>query len=159
MKPQTPIQPPNTNLPDNNHVTRETKQHCTNVRTATDPHLDRCRASGPNLYPSKREEFVQPRGQISTFPNKTKFCSLGAKSLPFQTRGSSATRFRAKRDQHGILKKLEPESQGQNLALTVLYLPYLLDSGFPSEGKLCTSGFSPAVQPRPNLISHNLFID
>ena len=37
--------------------------------------------------------------------------------------------FRAKREQLKSFSGLAPESQGQNLALTVLYLPYSLDSG------------------------------
>ena len=38
-------------------------------------------------------------------------------------------RFRAKREQFKIFKGLEPESQGQILALFFLYVPSLLDSG------------------------------
>ena len=37
--------------------------------------------------------------------------------------------FRARREELKRFKGLLPESQGQNLALTVLYVPYLLDSG------------------------------
>jgi len=42
--------------------------------------------------------------------------------------GSSAP-FQAKREQLKKLYGLLPESQGQNLALTVLYVPHSLDSG------------------------------
>ena len=40
-----------------------------------------------------------------------------------------AVRFRARRGQLETLEGLLPDSQGQNLALTVLYMPYSLDSG------------------------------
>jgi len=39
-------------------------------------------------------------------------------------------RFRAKGKQQKILKVLSPVGHGQNLALTVLHVPYSLDSGF-----------------------------
>jgi len=40
-----------------------------------------------------------------------------------------ADRFRAKREQLRSFKDFEPDSQGLNLALTVSYVPYSLDSG------------------------------
>ena len=40
-------------------------------------------------------------------------------------------RFRAKTKQLETVEGLLPESQGQNLALTVLYVPYSLDSCLP----------------------------
>ena len=40
-------------------------------------------------------------------------------------------RFRAKRDQLATIQGLLHESQGQNLALTVSFAPYSLDSGYP----------------------------
>ena len=39
------------------------------------------------------------------------------------------SRFRAKREQLKRVQGLLPERSGQNLALTVLYVPYSLDSG------------------------------
>ena len=41
---------------------------------------------------------------------------------------SNAYRFRAKREQLKTLYDFPPESQGQNLALTLLSVPHLLDS-------------------------------
>ena len=41
----------------------------------------------------------------------------------------TAHRFRAKREQLEILEGISPESRGQDLALTVLYVPSSLDSG------------------------------
>ena len=39
-----------------------------------------------------------------------------------------AFRFRAEREQLETFEALLPKSQGQNLALTVLYVPYSLDA-------------------------------
>ena len=44
----------------------------------------------------------------------------------------TAVSFRAKREQLERVQRFAPECQGQNVALTVLDLPYLLDSGFGS---------------------------
>jgi len=41
----------------------------------------------------------------------------------------AVSRVRAKREHLGRLKGLSPESQGQNMALTVLFVPNSLDSG------------------------------
>jgi len=45
---------------------------------------------------------------------------------------SPADGCRAKKEQLRRIEGLPPESQGQNLALTVLHVPYLLDSGRPA---------------------------
>ena len=42
-------------------------------------------------------------------------------------------RFRAKSKQPKICQRLLPERQGQNLALTVLYVPHSFDSGWQRE--------------------------
>jgi hypothetical protein len=46
----------------------------------------------------------------------------------FNVRGHGG-RFRARRGQLKRVERRLPESQGQNLAWTVLYVPYTLDSG------------------------------
>jgi len=43
-------------------------------------------------------------------------------------------RFRAKSEQLQRFKGLLPEGHGQNLALTVLYVPYSLESGRKEDG-------------------------
>ena len=60
---------------------------------------------------------------VQTPGNWTVCCDLAAVRRAFIT-----DRFRAKREQIERLHELEPERQGQNLALTVSYVPYALDS-------------------------------
>ena len=61
---------------------------------------------------------------------------------------SSGGRFRAKRGQLNRVKGLLPESQGHNLALTGLYVPYSLDSGRvarnPEASESCATSFDTA---------------
>ena len=45
-------------------------------------------------------------------------------------------RFRAKREQLKTFEGLAPESQRQNLTLTLFYAPYLLDSGFKKTARI-----------------------
>ena len=69
-------------------------------------------------------------------------CSKFARQQPFNQGGldrlvcfhasNGQTRVRAKREQ---LKTFLPESQGQNLAVTVLYVPCSLDSGLVRVGQ------------------------
>ena len=49
--------------------------------------------------------------------------------LPHNSHVFEAHRFRAKRGQLKRFSELSPESKGQHLALTVLYVPNSLDSG------------------------------
>ena len=66
---------------------------------------------------------------------------------------SAHTRFRAKREQLERFYGLQPESQGQNLAVPVLYVPRSLDSGYYSTFPLlldCRSGhFTENESPHP----------
>ena len=56
-------------------------------------------------------------------------CSCRRKATKIVPYGVRDRRFRAKGKQLKTLEGLEPQRQGQNLALTVLRLPYSLDSG------------------------------
>ena len=62
----------------------------------------------------------------------------GTFALTIQKSCSEGVRFRArrirtKREQLEIFQVLEPVRQVQNLALTVLYVPHVLDIGSPKE--------------------------
>jgi len=59
-------------------------------------------------------------------------------------------RFRSNREHLNIFEGLSPESQGQNLTLTVLYFPYSFDSGrggahSGSDGTPCTPNAQPCT--------------
>ena len=61
--------------------------------------------------------------------------ALGCKNTPTRVgvfsllNGHQGVRFRAKKTQLGRVEGFSPESQGQNLALTVMYVPCSLESG------------------------------
>ena len=62
------------------------------------------------------------------------------REIPNRSRGCfEKHRFRAKREQLTTFHGLFPESRGQNRALTVLYVPYSLDSGPTTAGLTTTS--------------------
>ena len=63
--------------------------------------------------------------------------------------GAGVYLFRAKRDQLKIFKRLLPESRGQNLAVTVLYVPSSLGSGLGHDVWLRPASKSLGYQPRP----------
>jgi len=60
---------------------------------------------------------------------------------------SSRNRFRAKRKQPKTCWGLSPERQGQNLALTVLYVPYSLRAVVPRALIIAGKGRSSGRQP------------
>ena len=62
-------------------------------------------------------------------------CRATARSCTRDT-CNSFDRYRAKRERLETSKILLPESQGQNLALTVLYVPCLLERGAPARTPL-----------------------
>ena len=70
---------------------------------------------------------------------------------------STHVRFRAKREHLKRVQRHLSESQGQNLALTVLCVPYSLDNGTHLHHmNICADeGFRP-LSAQPVLVAHNL---
>ena len=65
--------------------------------------------------------YGDPRGQGGSYQRGT----------PVRAPAPDTPRFRTEREQLERFSRLEPESQGQNLALTVVCVPCSLDSGAP----------------------------
>ena len=59
----------------------------------------------------------------------------------------SGDRFPAKREQSQMFQRLLPESQSQNLALTLLCVPYSLDSGPPEHETQTPETRAPLAKP------------
>ena len=74
---------------------------------------------------------VQIRQLILNISDNKVFPPRSQAVLAAQRIATLQVRFQAKRAHHARFQGIRPESQGQNLALTVLYMPYSLDSPQP----------------------------